>query len=161
MIVSWLGCQSSSLYFTLTSTILVCIFVEVYPKEITTIGEQIFSLYSPTWSHFCSFTFHDVADHLLFFQHKSKLIKYQEIKFSSLCPDLCKFPMMLSLSHDHRKFYLWGSSFLALVHRPNLRLTVSTAFHKGRNRGLSHERPTNFINLLLESPNIYSGTQHW
>ena len=69
------------------------LFVEVYSKEITKIGEQICSLYSPTWSHFCSFTFHDVADLLPFFQHKSKLIKYPQ-KIASLCQDVCQLPRM-------------------------------------------------------------------
>ena len=32
-------------------------------------------------------------------------------------------------------------SFLALVHHPNLRLSVSTGFYLGHHRGLSHERP--------------------
>ena len=44
-------------------------------------------LYSPTWSHFCSFTFHDVADHLPVFQQKSKLIKYPEKEFA--CVSRC------------------------------------------------------------------------
>ena len=34
-------------------------------------------------------------------------------------------------------------SFLALVHHPNLRLSVSTGFHVGHHSGLSHERPVN------------------
>ena len=34
-----------------------------------------------------------------------------------------------------------GPSFLALVHHPDLPLSVSTWFHIVHHRGLSHERP--------------------
>ena len=79
MIVSRLGMSIIfSVFYTDKHNSCVYFFVEVYPKEITTIGEQMFSLYSPTRSHFCSFTFHDVADHLPVFQPKSKVIKYPE-----------------------------------------------------------------------------------
>ena len=116
------------------------LFVKVYLKEITTIGEQIFSLYNPTWSHFCSFTFHDVADHLPFFQNKRKLMKYPE-KICSLCQDVCQLHTMPQFitgtftwengraiifcvfhteKHNSRKVYLGGVGHLSMM-RPDLK----------------------------------------
>ena len=51
--------------------------------------------------------------------------------------------------HDQAKLKflvstMGGPSFLALVHHPNLRLSVSTGFHIGHHKGLSHKRPISF-----------------
>ena len=93
----------------------IIFFVKVYCKEITTIGEQICFLYTPTWSHFCSHTFHDVEDHLPFFQHKGKLIKYPKKK-NCLCAKMSvSYPECLSLSHDYRNCNWWGISHLSMT----------------------------------------------
>ena len=144
------------MYFTLRSIFLErstwgvnhlqCIFVELFPKEITKIGEQIFSFYSPTWSHFCYFTFHDVADHLPFFQHKNKLIKYPEENVPLCAKMSASYLQCLSLSNDPRKFYL-GPSFLALVHHPNLRVSGSPGFHI-RASQRSFTKKTNEVKLM-------------
>ena len=67
----------------------------------------------------------------------------------------------MSASYPQCLFVTWsqeilpgGSSVLAHVHHPNLRLSVSTRFHIGHHRGLSHERQMNVIlydNIFLQN----------
>ena len=129
-------------HFTREVNHLVCIFVEVYPKEITTIGEQMISLYSSSLSHFCSVIFIVLQTTYLSFNRR---VNWSSIKkrHLPLCAKMsASYPQCISLSHVHKTFYLRGQSFLALVHHPHLRLSVTARFHIGHHRGLSHERPT-------------------
>ena len=124
-------------------SIILCVcFLEVYPKEITTIGEQMISLYSSSLSHFCSFTFWCYRP--LTFPFNTR-VNWSSIKKrnSPLCAKMsASYPQCISSSHDHKTFYLGvnHSWHLSIIHI--LRLSVSAGFHIAHHRGLSHETPS-------------------